>query len=725
MVFTTGLIANVRLNKMGDLAKISFDKYLVGKLLDNATHLAFTNRVLIATYFESRVTVVTFGKPLDFGASDPGGGEGDTLAAADPKISVIDLLGPPGRRLARKVMLSSDSSTCLIWWSQSGQEVFPWAPHLNEEDRANVFMFSLKSKKDGQPRRLGYGRSHSDPVLFRFLPTSNSISFVGQETTRRGEVQVEAVIFSHVEGERQLRRSKANRLSLNSMIKCCIAVNDYLCIASTSDGTLMLIDLSQNKLECQTKCTFVPTNLRLHLDKIVVLASNDKGLLQAWDIALNPVKLVLSSEAELTGSSNHVLEVGLNFSRIPIGLQDLVWCERKRTPPTSDMERSAFNYLMLRFNSGPLALIRWSGGVFGSGTLGATQMISQYLKGNNFHSALLLMTQLDWISQGETIMTCLNMTFHRLFRQPVLSRETESLMEMCLGLFYAPSRPIPDEVMDEFAEQVHDIARKFFHRLIRHGQVTKAFRLAVDINDYDLFIDLYHLASRSGMTDLAEAAMIKAQAGYADGEDVSSRSDGGSAPDEDQEQQLHPEVQQVQPELHVSSLPRPGAQQQEQQSHQQLPGPLQLFSSLRSPPDYAQVSHRPPQPQPQQQQQQQQQQPQQQQQQIQVEDEEPVSSLESGTFMQPQLSATYLRTTSAKRISTNEYQTKAEITAMPTTSTLSQLPPNPGTAAAMTSGQAPVSLSSSSLASLPKAMAAQATKLENPDDIEVIHFGVV
>lgn len=30
-----------------------------------------------------------------------------------------------------------------------------------------------------------------------------------------------------------------------------------------------------------------------------------------------------------------------------------------------------------------------------------------------------------------------------------------------------------------------------------------------------------------------------------------------------------------------------------------------------------------------------------------------------------------------------------------------------------------------SLASLPRGMAEQATKMENPDDIKVIHFGVV
>ena len=93
---------------------------------------------------------------------------------------------------------------------------------------------------------------------------------------------------------------------------------------------------------------------------------------------------------------------------------------------------------------------------------------------------------MDWPSQGESILIGMNKLFHKLMRQKELTPENESWMEMCLGLFYAPNRPIPDEIIDEFSEQVHDITRKFFHRLIRHGQVAKAFKLAVDINDYDL-----------------------------------------------------------------------------------------------------------------------------------------------------------------------------------------------------------------------------------------------
>ena len=59
-------------------------------------------------------------------------------------------------------------------------------------------------------------------------------------------------------------------------------------------------------------------------------------------------------------------------------------------------------------------------------------------------------------------------------------------------------------------------------------------------------------------------------------------------------------------------------------------------------------------------------------------------------------------------------QTKAEIATPP------MISPAAAATASVTSTQYP-----ESLASLPRGMAEQATKLENPEDIKVIHFGVV
>ena len=90
-------------------------------------------------------------------------------------------------------------------------------------------------------------------------------------------------------------------------------------------------------------------------------------------------------------------------------------------------------------------MLRINGGVYGCGKLGPAQFTAEYLKIGQYHSVLLLLNELDWISQGTTILSCLNTVFNKLLKLE-FSRDTEALMEMCLGLFYAPGKPISDEV---------------------------------------------------------------------------------------------------------------------------------------------------------------------------------------------------------------------------------------------------------------------------------------
>ena len=69
-------------------------QYLVGRLLEFITDVQFTNRRILVTYLESRVTLVHFGRPIDFADAAYEGG----VAQFDPRVSTLDLLGPAGRR---------------------------------------------------------------------------------------------------------------------------------------------------------------------------------------------------------------------------------------------------------------------------------------------------------------------------------------------------------------------------------------------------------------------------------------------------------------------------------------------------------------------------------------------------------------------------------------------------------------------------------------------------
>lgn len=58
---------------------------------------------------------------------------------------------------------------------------------------------------------------------------------------------------------------------------------------------------------------------------------------------------------------------------------------------------------------------------------------------------------------------------------------------------------------------MRDLTRKFFYHLIRHKLFEKAFRLAIDLNDHDLFMDIHFYAIAINDEKMASMAEERAQ----------------------------------------------------------------------------------------------------------------------------------------------------------------------------------------------------------------------
>ncbi len=134
-------------------------------------------------------------------------------------------------------MLSADASLALVWWSPPDQEVFPWAPNLREQDRANVMLFSLRNPAKPQP--LGYLRTSAHPISFRFLSGDErecfseealsvsrshcALHFVGQS---QGQNHVlESTLIYPVKGDKQLRRKNLQKRALPAQVTCCAQID--------------------------------------------------------------------------------------------------------------------------------------------------------------------------------------------------------------------------------------------------------------------------------------------------------------------------------------------------------------------------------------------------------------------------------------------------------------------------------------------------------------------
>ncbi len=75
---------------------------MVGKLLDHISQVHFDSKLIVVTYLVSKITFITFGKPVHFNTRETDQPEKskpfENLAQFDPKIQVLDILGPAGRR---------------------------------------------------------------------------------------------------------------------------------------------------------------------------------------------------------------------------------------------------------------------------------------------------------------------------------------------------------------------------------------------------------------------------------------------------------------------------------------------------------------------------------------------------------------------------------------------------------------------------------------------------
>ena len=126
-----------------------------------------------------------------------------------------------------------------------------------------------------------------------------------------------------------------------------------LVILGCTDGNLLVYDAIHHSLDCQTKCSFYPSLIRVHPDQALIVTASEKGLLQCFDIALNPIKLTFSHEESL-GSA--ILDLSQYF-RPQMSLVDASFCHRGQDlmELSNMMEQChlatmANNYLTVRFH---------------------------------------------------------------------------------------------------------------------------------------------------------------------------------------------------------------------------------------------------------------------------------------------------------------------------------------------------------------------------------------
>lgn len=247
-----------------------------------------------------------------------------------------------------------------------------------------------------------------------------------------------------------------------------------------------------------------------HADSAIVMIANEKSQIQCFDISLSCIRNQILNE---DGTISSVLELSNFFTNQQSLLQ--IQCNKK-----PDILQSNQNYIqgdswvLLLFENGPLVLQRllgangYGGDVFKSGFT-ADVLIHQYLKLNNVEKAINILLCLNWDVYGAMLMYSLQQISNYIFKQ-AFQPEREAQLQKALGSFLVPVKNLYPKTQSDFGEQIKDITRKFFLYLVRYKSYEKAFSLAIDIDDEDLFMDLTNCAREDGHLEMAQDAFEKA-----------------------------------------------------------------------------------------------------------------------------------------------------------------------------------------------------------------------
>lgn len=408
----------------------------------------------------------------------------------------------------RQISCNSSYDLIAIWTKSSQNEVYPWRPTVRDQDRANVHVYKL-SRSKLEP--VCFHWTENDPIVVEFVRLQqNQLRIVEQRVSRKGEVFVEDQVYEIVKGNR-LQRNCVTAIPLQSQV-CCQAYSpdQEKLMMGCIDGSVVLFD-EHRGITHLVKAGFIPTMCSWHCDSALILVANERGQLQCFDVSLACVKSQLISE-DITPSN--LLDLSTYFAYQPT-LARVLFNRKPELHLNAEKYAQLDSFVVLAFETGPLACLKIFGGcglkrdIHTSGFT-VDVLIHNYLCGNQVERAINCLLCLNWDVYGAMCLISLHKIVNYIFRQP-LTVDREAQLQKALGSFHAPVKPLSADTETEFGDQVKDIMRKFFQYLLRYRSFEKAFVLGIDINDDDLFMDLYNAARLENNESLADDSLKKAE----------------------------------------------------------------------------------------------------------------------------------------------------------------------------------------------------------------------
>eukprot|EP00795_Rhopilema_esculentum_P008512 gene8512-14511_t len=493
ILFSNGTIVTITVSfNFADVDKILVDKSLVGKISDPIHNAVIEELYMVLAFTEkSKIGYIHYGKrPTERK-------EGEKLSSLELKVKLIDIPGPSGRAIDRRLSVNCRGDLVCVWWPSSSEAVWPWSPMAGDLGRMNLVVLSVSSDKLDV---LCHIHTDLDPLSIAFSYNEpNQLFSVESSQSSSGSYTLKSIVYECNQSKEVL----ALFLLGNVIAEGRNHKEDKLLLAC-DDGSLVLYDEERQVTQTARTKFAAPSLITWHPNDAVVLVANSRADIQVFDQALTPLPLNLSFEQGKIESYSRLGQFFINSSK----LDRASWaCDFRLGPPPDAI--GCYDDLLLAFDKGPICMMRVELGVLSNGRLGPVEIVSEYIQNKQELEAVNFLNSMNWNTNGGLCFACLTIIIDHLFRLPLVL-DREAFAENALGSFYAPTRAISEDVMLQFRDPIFRLARRFFHHLLRHQRFEKAFLLAVDIGAKDLFMDIHYLALDMGNEPLAESAKQRA-----------------------------------------------------------------------------------------------------------------------------------------------------------------------------------------------------------------------
>lgn len=186
ILFSNGQLVNILFDSKGDIIHTSFDKFLLGKLInDNVISFVKTKKHILVSYDLNQITFVSMQIP-NVKRIMP-----EKISKCDPKIFNIIINGSATKKISRHLACNKVEDLLAVWTKSSQNEVFPWRPSVNDHDRANIHIYKLRENRIDL---FCYYWTENDPIDVDFSKADQSkLKSVEQKVSKKVLLQIFSV----------------------------------------------------------------------------------------------------------------------------------------------------------------------------------------------------------------------------------------------------------------------------------------------------------------------------------------------------------------------------------------------------------------------------------------------------------------------------------------------------------------------------------------------------